>query len=156
MALGAICSGPRDRCSYFCTLLRRITEVESRLHLITMGGATICACKSSRVGRKSPSPSVQPRLPRGVAWLIQVSDPDGVALIYQYENQLLADATRARHIHFGAAMLRVSDDNKLTGDYYAGRDRGTFVRISCCRLPRTIRQALGALRPRLTGSSSHQ
>ena len=88
--------------------------------------------------------------------VIQVSDPDGVALIYQYENQPLADATRTMHIHFGTAMLRVSDGNKLTGDYYAGRDRGTFGRISCCRLPRPIKQALGALRPRLTGSSSHQ
>jgi len=88
--------------------------------------------------------------------VIQVSDPDGVALIYQYENRPLADATRTMHIHFGTAMLRVSDGNKLTGDYYAGRDRGTFGRISCCRLPRTIKHALGALRPRLTGSSLHQ
>ena len=40
----------------------------------------------------------------------------------------------------------VSDGNKVTGDYYAGRDRGTFGRISGCRLPRTIKQALGALR----------
>jgi hypothetical protein len=75
---------------------------------------------------------------------------------HQYENQPLADATRTMHIHFGTAMLRVSDGNKLTGDYYAGRDRRTFGRISCCRLPRTIKQALGAMRPRLTGSSSHQ
>jgi len=81
------------------------------------------------------------------------ADPDGVALIYQYENRPLADATGTMHIHFGTAMLRVSDGNKLTGDYYAGRDRRTFGRISCCRLPRTIKQALGALRPRLTGSS---
>ena len=88
--------------------------------------------------------------------VIQVSDPEGVALIYQYENQPLANATRTMHIHFGTAMLRMSDGNRLTGDYYAGRDRGTFGRISCHRLPRTIKQALGAWHPRLTGSSSHQ
>jgi hypothetical protein len=93
---------------------------------------------------------------RSCVAVIQVSDPEGVALIYQYENQPLADATTTMHIHFGTAMLRMSDGNRLTGDYYAGRDRGTFGRISCRRLPRTIKQTLGALRPRLTGSSSHQ
>lgn len=79
--------------------------------------------------------------------VIQVSDPDGVASIYQCENQPLADATRTMHIHFGTAMLRVSDGHKLTGDYYAGRDRGTFARISCCRLPPTIKQSLGCVAP---------
>jgi hypothetical protein len=88
--------------------------------------------------------------------VIQVSDPEGVALIYQYENQPLANATRTMHIHFGTAMLRMSDGNRLTGDYYAGRDRGTFGRIAYRRLPWTIKQALGAWHPRLTASSSHQ
>jgi hypothetical protein len=87
---------------------------------------------------------------------IQVADPEGVALIYQYENQPLANATRTMHMHYGTAMLRMSDDNGLTGDYYAGRDRGTFGRISCRRMPQAEKQALSALRPRLTGSSSHQ
>jgi len=67
--------------------------------------------------------------------VIQASDPEGVALIYQYENQPLADATRTMHMHCGTAMLRMSDgskdDSSLSGDYYAGRDRGTFGRISC-------------------------
>ncbi len=67
--------------------------------------------------------------------VIQASDPEGVALIYQYENQPLADATRTMHMHCGTAMLRMSDGSKdgssLSGDYYAGRDRGTFGRISC-------------------------
>jgi hypothetical protein len=35
------------------------------------------------------------------------------------------------HMHYGTAMLRVSD-GCLVGDYYAGRDRRTFGRI-CCR-----------------------
>jgi len=35
------------------------------------------------------------------------------------------------HMHYGTAMLRMSDDDTLTGDYYAGRDRRTFGRISC-------------------------
>jgi len=67
--------------------------------------------------------------------VIQASDPEGVAMIYQYENQPLADATRTMHMHCGTAMLRMSDgskdDSSLSGDYYAGRDRGTFGRISC-------------------------
>jgi hypothetical protein len=92
---------------------------------------------------------------RSCVAVIQVSDPEGVALIYQYENQPLADAMRTMHMHYGTAMLRMLD-GRLTGDYYAGRDRGTFGRISCRKLPRTAKQALGALRPRLTGSSSHQ
>jgi predicted pore-forming effector associated with SMODS systems len=70
--------------------------------------------------------------------VIQVADPEGVALIYQYENQPLADATTAMHIHFGTAILRMLDGNRLTGDYYGGRDRGTFGRISCRRLPVTL------------------
>jgi hypothetical protein len=74
-----------------------------------------------------------------VSWscvaVIQVSDPDGVVLIYQYENQPLANATRTMHMHYGTAMLRMSDGSRLTGEYYAGRDRGTFGRISCRRQP---------------------
>ena len=65
---------------------------------------------------------------------IQVSDPEGVALIYQYENQPLADATRTMHMHNGTAMLRMPNGSRLAGDYYAGRDRGTFGRISCRRV----------------------
>jgi hypothetical protein len=69
---------------------------------------------------------------RSSAAMIQVEDPEGVALIYQYQNQPLADAIRTMHMHYGTAMLRVSDDGCLAGDYYAGRDRRTFGRI-CCR-----------------------
>ncbi len=69
---------------------------------------------------------------RSSAAMIQVEDPEGVALIYQYQNQPLADAMRTMHMHYGTAMLRVSNDGCLVGDYYAGRDRRTFGRI-CCR-----------------------
>jgi len=69
---------------------------------------------------------------RSSAAMIQVEDPEGVALIYQYQNQPLADAIGTMHMHYGTAMLRVSDDGCLAGDYYAGRDRRTFGRI-CCR-----------------------
>ena len=62
----------------------------------------------------------------------QVDDPEGVALIYQYQNQPLADAMKTMHMHYGTAMLRVSNGGCLIGDYYAGRDRRTFGRI-CCR-----------------------
>ena len=71
---------------------------------------------------------------RSCVAVIQISDPEGVALIYQYENQPLADATRTMHMHYGTAMLRVGNSTNLTGDYYAGRDRGTFGRICCRRL----------------------
>src|SRR5882724_7586384 len=65
--------------------------------------------------------------------MIQVEDPEGVALIYQYQNQPLADAMRTMHMHYGTAMLRVSNGGCLVGDYYAGRDRRTFGRIYCRR-----------------------
>src|SRR5467141_977890 len=70
---------------------------------------------------------------RSCAAVIQVDDPDGLSLTYQYQNQPLANAMRTMHMHFGTAMLRMSDDDTLTGDYYAGRDRRTFGRISCWR-----------------------
>jgi len=69
---------------------------------------------------------------RSCAAMIQVDDPEGVALIYQYQNQPLADAMRTMHMHYGTAMLRISNSGCLVGDYYAGRDRRTFGRI-CCR-----------------------
>jgi len=69
---------------------------------------------------------------RSCAAVIQVDDPDGLALTYQYQNQPLANAMRTLHMHYGTAMLRLSNDDDLTGDYYAGRDRRTFGRI-CCR-----------------------
>src|SRR5207245_10803364 len=67
------------------------------------------------------------------AAVIQVDDPEGVALIYQYQNQPLADAMKTMHMHYGTAMLRISDGACLAGDYYAGRDRRTFGRICCKR-----------------------
>src|SRR5712671_3482493 len=70
---------------------------------------------------------------RSCAAVIQVDDPEGVALIYQYQNQPLADAMKTMHMHYGTAMLRVSDGGCLVGDYYAGRDRRTFGRIYCRR-----------------------
>src|SRR5712675_1802816 len=72
-------------------------------------------------------------LSRSSAAVIQVDDPEGVALMYQYQNQPLADAMKTMHMHYGTAMLRVSDGGCLVGDYYAGRDRRTFGRIYCRR-----------------------
>lgn len=74
---------------------------------------------------------------RSCAAMIQVDDPEGVALIYQYENQPLSDATKTMHMHFGTAMLRISGGGFLAGDYYAGRDRRTFGRV-CCERWQTI------------------
>lgn len=68
---------------------------------------------------------------RSCAAVIQVDDPEGVLLIYQYQNQPLADAMKTMHMHYGTAMLRLSDGDCLAGDYYAGRDRRTFGRICC-------------------------
>jgi predicted pore-forming effector associated with SMODS systems len=68
---------------------------------------------------------------RSCAAVIQVDDPEGVALIYQYQNQPLADAMKTMHMHYGTAMLRLSNGGCLVGDYYAGRDRRTFGRIYC-------------------------
>ena len=71
---------------------------------------------------------------RSSAAVIQVDDPEGAALVYQYQNQPLADAMRTMHMHYGTAMLRISNGGCLAGDYYAGRDRRTFGRICCKRV----------------------
>jgi hypothetical protein len=71
---------------------------------------------------------------RSCAAMIQVEDPEGVALIYQYQNQPLAYATKTMHMHYGTAMLMISNGDCLAGDYYAGRDRRTFGRICCKRV----------------------
>ncbi len=70
---------------------------------------------------------------RSCAAVIQVDDREGASLIYQYQNQPLANAMKSMHMHFGTAMLRVSNGGCLVGDYYAGRDRWTFGRIWCGR-----------------------
>lgn len=71
---------------------------------------------------------------RSCAAVIQIDGPEGVSLIYQYENQPLANAMRTMHMHNGTAMLRFSNGECLAGDYYAGRDRRTIGRICCKRL----------------------
>jgi hypothetical protein len=71
---------------------------------------------------------------RSCTAVIQIDDPEGVSLVYQYENQPLANATRSMHMHYGTAMLRISNGACLAGDYYAGRDRQTFGWIYCKRL----------------------
>jgi len=71
---------------------------------------------------------------RSCTAVIQVDDPEGVSLVYQYENQPLANATRTMHMHYGTAMLRITNGRCLAGDYYAGRDRQTFGWICCKRL----------------------
>jgi SMODS-associating 2TM, beta-strand rich effector domain len=71
---------------------------------------------------------------RSCTAVIQLDDPEGVSLVYQYENQPLANAMRTMHMHYGTAMLRISAGGCLAGDYYAGRDRRTFGRICCKRL----------------------
>src|SRR5882724_3209766 len=85
--------------------------------------------------------------------MIQVEDPEGVALIYQYQNQPLADAMGTMHRHYGTAMLRVSD-GCLVGDYYAGRDRRTFGQI-CCRRQLASQKDGVRLAKRKTGRKQH-
>ncbi len=70
--------------------------------------------------------------------MIRVDDPSGASLVYQYQNQPLADAVKTMHMHFGTGQLKLLGGDALTGEYYAGRDRRTFGRIYCkrdsCRL----------------------
>jgi SMODS-associating 2TM, beta-strand rich effector domain len=71
---------------------------------------------------------------RSCVAVIQVDDPEGASLIYQYQNQPLANAMKSMHMHYGTAMLRISNCGCLEGDYYAGRDRRTIGRICCKRV----------------------
>jgi hypothetical protein len=84
--------------------------------------------------------STKTSISRSCAAVIQVDDPDGLSLTYQYQNQPLANAMRTMHMHYGTAMLRMSNDDSLTGDYYAGRDRRTFGRMCCRKEQSTVRQ----------------
>lgn len=71
---------------------------------------------------------------RSSAAEIQVSDPEGVCLTYQYQNQPLSYAMKSMHMHHGTAILRLSEERDcLTGEYYAGRDRRTYGQIWCWR-----------------------
>src|SRR5258707_2452996 len=70
---------------------------------------------------------------RSCAAVIQVDDPEGVSVVYQYENQPLANAMRTMHMHYGTAMLRISNGGCLAGGYYAGRGRGKFGPVCCKR-----------------------
>lgn len=86
---------------------------------------------------------------RSLAAEIQVADPEGAALLYQYECQPLSTAMKSMHMHYGAAMLRLIKEDCLSGEYYAGRDRRTFGRLCCWR----EKDKGAGLRPSI---SSHQ
>lgn len=68
---------------------------------------------------------------RSCVAVIQVSDSNGAGLVYQYQCQPLANARKSMHMHFGTGMLRMCKDDTfhLIGEYYAGRDRGTYGQI---------------------------
>ncbi|PYT80223.1 MAG: hypothetical protein DMG40_13230 [Acidobacteria bacterium] len=68
---------------------------------------------------------------RSCVAVIQVSDLNGAGLVYQYQCQPLANARKSMHMHYGTGMLRMfkDDTSHLIGEYYAGRDRGTFGQI---------------------------
>jgi hypothetical protein len=55
-------------------------------------------------------------------------------LIYHYINQPKADATDTMSIHQGTTWLRISEDlQSMEGEYYSGRGRQHFGRISFTR-----------------------
>src|SRR5215472_11397854 len=57
---------------------------------------------------------------RSCTAMIRVSDPSGASLVYQYQNQPLADAVKTMHMHVGTGELKLLDGDALTGEYYAG------------------------------------
>jgi len=66
--------------------------------------------------------------------VIQVDDPEGAVLVYQYQNQPLAYAMKTMHMHYGTAMLRISNGGCLAGDYYAGATADLWPDL----LPQTV------------------
>lgn len=68
---------------------------------------------------------------RSCVAVIQVSDLNGAGLVYQYQCQPLANARKSMHMHFGTGMLRMlkGETHHLIGEYYAGRDRGTYGQL---------------------------
>lgn len=49
---------------------------------------------------------------RSCTAMIRVDDPSGASLVYQYQNQPLADALKTMHLHFGTGQL-----NSRTGTH---------------------------------------
>ena len=50
---------------------------------------------------------------RSCAAVIQVDDPDGLSLIYQYQNQPLAKAMKTMHNEFGVRFRLVESSKEL-------------------------------------------
>src|SRR5438876_6914788 len=74
--------------------------------------------------------------------VIQMDDPEGAALIYQYQNQPLADAMKTMHMHYGTAMLRVSNGGCLVGDIMpdvTGEPSAGFTAVDSCAVCRRTR-----------------
>ena len=55
-----------------------------------------------------------------------LNQPDGTTLSYEYRNEPKANAPSTMHAHRGTAVLYLSDNNSLEGEYYSGRDRQNY------------------------------
>jgi len=64
---------------------------------------------------------------RSCAAVIPVDDPEGASLVYQYENQPLANAMRTMHMHYGTAMLRMSNGGCLAEIIMQGATGGPLA-----------------------------
>jgi len=60
---------------------------------------------------------------------IQVQEPEGMVLTYQFENQPKPHALKTMEIHIGTARLVFAADRVLEGYYYSGRGRGEYGSI---------------------------
>jgi hypothetical protein len=68
------------------------------------------------------------------AALIRVDKLRAYELTYNYVNHPKADSTQTMSIHLGTTHVAISDDcKKMDGEYYAGRDRQNYGRISFSR-----------------------
>jgi hypothetical protein len=60
---------------------------------------------------------------------IIIETPDSAIISYEYINEPKAHSTMTMHTHRGTARhtwCRTGDSETLNGEYYTGRDRGTF------------------------------
>jgi len=80
---------------------------------------------------------------QSISWSLAASlsfnQPGGAVLIYHYRNEPEPNAMKTMHTHKGTAVLRLKNDEFMEGEYYTGRDRQNYGRLTLRRVSKTCR-----------------
>jgi predicted XRE-type DNA-binding protein len=75
---------------------------------------------------------------RSLAASLSFNQPEGAVLIYHYLNEPKPNAMKTMHAHKGTAILRLKNDECMEGDYYSGRDRQNYGRLTLRRVSKNL------------------